>query len=283
MSTTVRITVGKANNAVRQKRIFAQQPRSTQDFSMARPVTGQRPPPLILLGAGLFALAIAKALSTISSVTEIESSFTLYLSAPLLCIGMSALLLATKRRISDARIALPTYAKILFALLLGWSLITILRGIQPDLKAIRDMWGISIFAWALLVPATALLGTDLRIWRSLFNILFALGTWGILAFLATIVLLHRPSDFELAYGFMVLLLFSPLLPFVQQFNSPVVFAGSAVTILTSVLALTRNLVFEKCLLLLFAGILYFLQQHAFQTKRRFFVLLAAFGIFSLNV
>ena len=250
---------------------------------MAPPVPGQRRPPYIFLALGFFSLALSESLALIPFITETKSSFSLYLSAPLLCIGMCSLLLATKRKIPDVRNALPTYVKILFALLICWTLITIFRGIRPDFKTLRDMWGISIFAWALLVPVTALLGTDLRIWRSIFNYLFILGSFGVLIFLVTIMQLHRPTDFELAYGCLILVLFSPQLPLVQQFNKVIVFAGSAVTILTSVLALTRNQVFEKCLLLLFAGILYFQQEHAAKTKRRFLVLLAACGIFSLNV
>lgn len=231
------------------------------------------------LSLGFVLLALSVCARTVPQIVDRTSNAGIYVSAPLLCIGMLSILNAVRLSRMHLSNIFLTSSKNIFILLIIWSVVTILRGFEFELIVIRDMWGISVYAWALLVPITVVLGADIQNWRVIFRLLFLFGWWGLLAFILTFFLMPQPNDLYLAYGCTILLLFSSFFSFKKTFYRSIIFSGTIVTILTSIFSLIRSQVIEKGLFILFTGAIFFLQKHQHKTRRRIFVLFTAAIIF----
>lgn len=227
-------------------------------------------------------MVLSSSVKAFTNLDEGENFQGIYLSAPLVFLGMLSLLNAVRLSRIRSRNIFPTTANKLYILLIFWSVITILQSFSFNFLVLRDMWGISLFAWAFLVPIIAVLGSDLQFWRIVIKKLFMFGWWGVLAFILTFIYFKRPHDLNLAYGCLIILLFSPFVSFRNyRFYRLLIFCGSIASLLSSIFILSRNLVIEKSLFIFFAGLIYFLQKHKYRLRNRFFVFSAAIGMLFL--
>lgn len=234
------------------------------------------------LSLGFIFLALSFGVRAFTKLAEREDLSGIYLSAPLLFLGMLSLLNAVRLSHIRSRDIFPSSTHKIYVLLILWSVITIIRDFSLDSLVIRDMWGISIFAWALLVPIIAVIGSDLHSWRIIIKQLFMFGWWGVLAFILTFIYFESPHDLNFAYGCLIILLFSSFLSFHNnRFYRPIILCGCIATLLTSILISSRSIVIEKSLFIFFAGLIYFFQKQKYRLRRRSIILLVAGGVLFL--
>ncbi len=196
---------------------------------------------------------------------------SIYVAAPLLCLGMTSLLMAVRNKLKHHGNPFSDAARHIYTLLLLWSAITILRGLGLDYRSWRDSWGIIYYAWAWLVPACMVLGADISVWRLLLRTIYQQGVLGFAILILGSVLLNLNTPMNFTWGCTAALLFWHHIP--KKWRK-IILIGAFINLLLSVLAATRNQVLANVMLMLFAGYIQFFRKHSYRLVTQSSIILA---------
>lgn len=203
---------------------------------------------------------------------------SIYISAPLLCIGMILLLVASLQDLRSRLKGMSPIILIIFIYLILWSLVVAFRGFSSlELKAIRDMWGINFFAWTWFVPFFMLLSMDTLFLQQLLKVMTKQGVLGLsILAIGWIPPIRLYTFFNLGWGCSALLLFWHYL---SKEGRIIALIGSFLTIWFAVLSSERNAIVGHGFLMIAASFIGMMRRYRFRGRRRV-AIITCFLIFS---
>jgi len=200
---------------------------------------------------------------------------TANLAGVLLCLGGLGLLYSVWRNRHLSQVIWGRRVRYLFAALLAWCVVIVVRVDWRDFWwQVRPAWAGQYFAWAWVVPASMVLGADMRIWRQAFKASVAVSGLGCFVLVCGWVMISLRGDFSFTQVSPVLLLFYHY--FTIRWRR-IILLGTLISLLLSILAATRNEVLSTGLLMLGAGYIQFQRHQLWRTRTR----VCIFGLFAL--
>lgn len=196
---------------------------------------------------------------------------SIYLSAPLLSIGMFFLLFTVHGMWRRAMSQLGSVNRFLFLFLLYWGLFTVVRDlVHLDLVTMRNSIGHRLFAWTWFVPLLMLLPMDARFLSELLRNILQQTRMGL--FLLVVVKFPPISiltDFTLTWGGSALMLFWHQL---SKWGKRTAIAGALVTLFFAFFNSERHAMVGHGFLLLGAAYILMNKRHLFTARRRAVIL-----------
>jgi hypothetical protein len=195
---------------------------------------------------------------------QIESQ---YISAPLLCFGMSFMLIGAFKYWKSAIKQLSSLNQMIFRFLIFWGVVTALRGFSSfELTAFRDNLGIRYFAWTWFVPVFMVLSMEPLFIRQLLKAMLKHGRLGLIILaIGWVPPIRLFTLFSLCWGCSALLIFWQYL---SKWGRLVALIGAFLTIFFAILASERNALVGHGFLMLAASYIYMIRRHRFRGQRR---------------
>lgn len=181
-----------------------------------------------------------------------------YLIGVLLC--LSGLSLLNTVRLSRRCMTAPVfsnYTRFVFAALLVWCAVTIVRVDWFDEGEIKQALGGIFFGWAWVVPVSMVLGSDIGIWKRALRVVVSMGALGCIIIIVGWTLLFLHGDFGFTRICPIALLFWHYL---SKQMKQIVLPAALIGFFLSVLSATRTEVFGVGLLILFASYIQFFRR-----------------------
>jgi hypothetical protein len=174
-------------------------------------------------------------------------------SSVLMIAGMLLLMMAAMLGWRSCRVWLSSEKRIALELLLLWGVVMTVRSIvlEPGWVSVRNALGNRYFAFAWLVPAVMILGSDLALLRQLLMTMAKQGAMGLAIWLIGLSpALGLLTDFQMTWGCSAALIFWHYLPRWARWTA---LAGALLHLGLQTMAASRNEMLGHGLLLLAAG------------------------------
>ena len=234
-------------------------------------------------GWKLFNLGFWLLMFSLSALTLMKTRWhinSIYLSSPLLCVGMSFLLLASIQNIQNRLKKLSVITILVLGYLFVWGFVTALRGCSSfELKAIRDNLGIRYAGWAWFVPVVMLLSMEPKFFQQLLKNILKHGILGLtILAVAWLPPLRLHSSFSLLWGCSALLIFWHHL---SKGVRRIALTGAFVQVYFAVLSSGRTEILGHGFLILAASYIGMTRKYRFRGRRRLGIISGFLILFGL--